>query len=138
MLNAQQYREKQARRLKASLEDMRSGVNAVTESPTAKAAQKQDKMLAGIQDAVTSGKWKAGLLRVTTEDWKAKMLTKGVGRVAQGIDEAADKVEDFASQFLPHVAAGQAAVEKMPDLTLEDSIARSNAMIRHNAKFRRA
>jgi len=137
MLNAQQVAEKQARRLKGSLEDMKAGVNSVTVAPTQQAAAKQEKMLANLQESVTSGKWKAGLQRVSLEDWKSKMLEKGVGRVAQGIDAARDKVEDFYSTFLPHVAAGVSAIEKMSDLTLEDSIARSNAMIRHNAKYRR-
>lgn len=137
MLTPQQYQEKQARRLKGSLEDMRLGVQGVTESPTAKAAAKQDKMLANLQESVSKGKWKAGLLRVSTEDWKQKMLEKGVGRVAAGIDASAEKVVDFASKFLPHLAAGVSAIEKMPDLSIEDSIARATAMIRHNAKFSR-
>lgn len=137
MLTPQQFREKQARRLKGAMEDMRLGVNNVTEAPTAKAAQKQEKMLANLTQAVNDGKWKRGLLSVSNEDWKEKMLNKGLPRVAAGIDAAAAKVEDFASKALPYIAAGQAQVDKMPDLTLEDNIARSNAMIRHMSKFQK-
>lgn len=138
MMTPQEFAEKQARRLKGSLEDVRAGVQRVEVSPTELAAQKQDKYLAGVQQAAQDGKWARGLRRVTKQDWQEKMLSKGVNRIAQGIDEAKDKVTEFAAEFLPHVAAGAAQVSKMPDLTLEDSIARMTQMVRHNAKFRRS
>lgn len=133
-----QYQEKHARRLKAAVEDIRTGVENVTSNPCAAAAKKADKMLNNLTAAVQSGKWARNLGRVTLEDWKSKMLTKGVNRIATGIDEAAEKVKSFASQLLPHVDAGVSKVKKMPDLTIEDSVNRAAAFIRHMADFKRS
>ena len=136
-LTAKEFQEKHNRRLKAATEDMRLGVERVTESPTAKAAKKADKMRANILKSIDSGKWAAGLNRVTLEDWKSKMINKGVGRVAAGIDEAEDKVIAFAEKLLPHIDAGQTIIAKLPDVTLEDSINRMTTFTRHMAKFKR-
>lgn len=136
-ITAEEFAEKHARRLKASVEDIRVGVGRVTESPTMKAAAKQDKMLANITRAVQSGKWAGRLRSVTLEDWKAKTVAKGLGRIASGIDEAHDKQVAFASQLLPFQNALMATVSKLPDLTLEDSISRATSWIRGMAKFER-
>lgn len=134
-LTPQEFREKHARRLKGSIEDIRTGVSRVTESPTAKAAAKADKMVANLSRSVQSGKWAARLRGVSLEEWKAKMTDKGLGRIAGGIDEAASKVEDFASQLLPFQDSLAKTVNALPDLTLEDSISRATAWIRGMSKF---
>jgi len=134
-ITPQQYAEKHARRLKASTEDIRLGVTRVTESPTEKAAAKQDKMLANLEESVRSGKWARGLRRVSLADWKEKTLSKGIGRIAAGIDAAHDKQVDFATQLFAHENQLLAQVGAMPDLTLEDSISRATAWIRGMAQF---
>jgi len=136
-LTAQEFQEKHARRLKASTEDMRKGVEKITESPTAAAAAKQDKMRNNILESIDNGKWANGLKRVTLEEWKSKMINKGIGRVAGGIDGAKDKVIAFASELLPHIDAGQSKVKKMSDVTLEDNITRMTTFIRHMSEFKR-
>lgn len=129
-LTPQEAAEKQARRLKASVPDIQRGIERVTESPTAKAAEKQDKMLNNLTASVQSGKWRRGLLRVSTEDWKKAALEKGVNRIANGIDGAREKVESFFSELLPYQDKIRAEISRMPDLTLEDNI---NRMV-HNAR----
>ncbi|NIW97370.1 MAG: hypothetical protein GWN13_03825, partial [Phycisphaerae bacterium] len=47
-VNAAQLTEKWQRRLKGAIEDMRTGVQGVTEAPGAKAAAKADKWQAAI------------------------------------------------------------------------------------------
>jgi len=133
----EEYAEKQARRLKASTDDIRRGVARVTVSPTAKAAAAQDKMLARLTESVQSGKWASGLKRVSLEEWKSKTLEKGVNRIAAGIDAAHDKVVAFAGELLPFEDSLLGTVDSMPDLTLEDSISRASAWMRGMAKFRR-
>ncbi len=134
---AEEYAEKHARRLKASVEDIRRGVERVTEAPTAKAAAKQDQMLANLNRAVQDGKWAAGLRRVTVEEWKAKTINKGLPRIAAGVDEAHDKVVAFATDLLAHEDGVLRKIETMPDLTLEDSINRASTWIREMSKFKR-
>lgn len=136
-ITGEEFAEKHARRLKGSIEDIRSGVSKVTESPTAKAAKKQDKMLAGVQAAVTSGKWAQRLNAVSLDEWKQKTLDKGLGRIASGIDGAHDKVVAFANQLLPFESGLKDQISKMPDLTLEDSVNRATAWIRGMSKFTR-
>lgn len=134
-LTPEQFQEKHARRLKESIPDMRAGIERVTVSPTAQAAKKLDKLRANLIKSIDSGKMKRKMEAVTVEEWRSKMLSKGLNRVAAGIDEAAPKVVKFAAKLLPHVDKVQAEVRKMPDLTLEDNINRATTMMRGMAKF---
>jgi hypothetical protein len=136
-MTPEQYTEKHSRRLKASIDDIRSGIDKVSESPTAKAAKKQDKMLQNLQAAVTSGKWASRLNSVSLEQWKDKAINKGLSRIASGIDGAQAKVNSFASQLLPYESSLQDSINKMPDLTLEDSVNRASTWIRGMSKFTR-
>jgi len=134
----EQYQEKHARRLKASIQDIQSGIERVTESPTAKAAKKADKMKARLVAAIDDGKWQRGLMKVSLEDWKEKAVRKGIPRIADGIDGAAKKVIDFAGQLLPHIDKVKGDIDKMPDLTLEDSINRMVTFTRGMSKFKKS
>lgn len=136
-ISPEEFQEKHNRRLKAALEDMRKGVDKVAEAPTKLAAQKQEKMKAKINEAIDKGIWRARLEAVSLEEWRSKMIDKGLPRVSGGIDAARDKVVNFASQLLPYVYSVQEKVSKMPDLTLEDSINRMTTFIREMAKFKK-
>ena len=136
-MSAEEFAQKQAARLKNSISDISAGIDRVTESPTAKAAKRADKMVAGVQAAVASGKWASRLQAVSLEEWKKKAKDKGLGRIASGIDGAHDKVVAFASQLLPFEANLADKVNKMPDLTLEDSINRMTYWVREMSKFTR-
>ena len=136
-LTAEEFAEKHARRLKGSVEDIRRGIERVTDAPGPKAAAKKDKWIAKLSEQSTQDKWARRVAAVTLEEWKAKTLNKGVGRIAAGIDEAHDKVVDFAGKLIDHQNAGLGTIDKMPDLTLEDSVARASTWIRHMSKFKR-
>lgn len=137
-LTAVEFQEKHARRLTASIEDVRRGIDRVTESPTAKAAASKDKMLANLTASVQSGKWAAGLNRVSLDEWKAKARDIGVNRIATGITAAKSKVIAFAEKLLPHIDAQVSAIKSMPSITLEDNIARMTRFVRGMAEFKRS
>lgn len=137
-LSATEFQEKHARRLKASVEDVRKGIDRVTENPCEKAAAKQDKMLANLTRAVNDGKYAAGLKRVSLEEWKRKARDIGVNRIAAGIDGAKEKVVAFAEVLLPHIDRGQEKIKAMPDVTLDDNINRMTSFIRHMSEFKRS
>jgi len=59
------------------------------------------------------------------------------GELKAGVDAEVDDFRDFASQLIAHINTGLAEVEKMHDLTLEDSLARVERFLRHMAKFKR-
>lgn len=136
-LTAVEFQEKHARRLKGAVEDVRKGIDRVTENPCEKAAKKQDKMLTNLTAAVSSGKWAAGLKRVSLEDWKHKARDIGVNRIAAGIDGAKSKTIAFAEQLLPHIDREQAKIAAMPDVTLDDNINRMTSFVRGMASFKR-
>lgn len=136
-VTAEEFAEKHARRLKGALQDIRTGIQRVTVSPTAEAVKKQDKMRVRLNQAIDSGKWANRTRKVTLEDWRNKAATVGVDRIPGGIDAATAKVTDFARQLLPAVDAARAKVKAMPDVTLEDSINRMNTYVREMAKFKK-
>jgi len=137
-LTSAEFVEKHARRLKASTEDIRKGIDAVTVSPPTQAAAKIDKMKAHLDEAFASGLVKSRLQAVSLEDWKSKTRDVGVGRISAGIDASAGKVGKFADQLLPKVYGLSDKIKTMPDMTVEDSIARATTFIREMSKFRKA
>lgn len=136
-LTAIEFQEKHARRLKAAVEDVRKGIDRVTENPCDKAAAKQDKMLTNLTAAVQSGKWAAGLKRVSLEDWKKAARDIGVNRIAAGIDAAKSKTIAFAEVLLPHIDRQLEKIKTMPDITLDDNINRMTTFIRGMAEMKR-
>ena len=135
--DAKKVAEKWGRRLKGAVEDIRTGVEAVSENPAEKAVAKKSKWIARMTSKEVQDKWEARLKSVTLEDWKKAMVEKGLGRISAGVDEAQGDFEEFMKELLPHIEAGQARIKGMPDVTLEDNIRRMETFIRHMATFRR-
>ena len=136
-VNAAEFRERHATGLKRSTERIRKGVERVTESPMEKAVAQKEKMRQNVNAALDSGKWEAGLARVSLSEWKAKFLAKGITNIASGVDASAAKIEAFASQLLSYESTLQSKIDAMPSMTLEDSIARQTAWTRGMADFKR-
>ena len=136
-VTAQELADKWNRRLKGAGEDIRRGVEKVTENPAVKAAAAKVKMLERLTAAVNDGKWERGLNRVTLADWKSSMTELGIGRIPAGADRAIPKVREFAGELIAHENAGLVQIDGMPDVTLEDSIQRMNTWVRHMAGFTR-
>ncbi len=136
-MTAEEFAEKHARRLKAAIPDIQAGIGKVTENPALKAAAKKNKMQANLNAAIDSGKWEAGLRRVTLESWKEAISTKGTQRLAAGIDGAHAKVVDFAGKLLAHEKSLQGVINAMPDMTFEDSVARMTNWSRGMKNFKR-
>lgn len=133
----QELAEKHARRTTAAVPDMIKGVEAVQVSPTNQAADKKDKLVARWNEAINSGKWERGLRNVSLDQWKTSMKEKGANRVAAGIAGAKDKMVAFYAELIPFQSDLSAKIASMPDLTLEDSIARATAQIRGMSTFRK-
>lgn len=136
-LTAQQAQQKQAQRLKNASQDIKDGINRVTEAPGQKAAKKQEKMLQNITEAITSGKWARNTAKVSVEDWKKAAIEKGVPRISAGIDAAAPKTIAFFEQLFPFQDNLKQKVDAMPDLTLDDNIQRAATWMRGMAGFKK-
>jgi len=131
-----EFVEKWSRRLKGATEDIRRGVQKVTEAPSAKAIARKDKFVRELTAAIEAGIWEKQLEKYGLADWQRDMTEKGVPRISRGVDAAQKKMKDFASWLLSRVEAGQRLIEEMPDETLEDRIARIEKFIRHMAEER--
>jgi len=132
----QQVAEKWKRRAQAAVPDYQAGIEAVTTSPTAKAADKIDKMRANFLAALDSGYLETQLRAVGLEEWKRKTVLKGVRNMAAGIEAGTDKMQAFMTEFLPFLDTIKTELDRMPDATLEDSINRMVHQIRRAAEFR--
>ena len=132
-VNAAEFADKQATRLKSSINEIRMGINAVTENPMQKAADNDDKWILRLQES--RAKWKANTAAVTLDDWKTAAIHKGVDRIASGIDAARPKVIAFATRVIPYINNLLQTIDAMPDTTLEDSISRMTEFTRGMAKF---
>lgn len=124
-----------AQRLSGAGERITQGVNRVTEAPGAKAAQKKQKYLAGVQ--ASADKWATRVAAVSLPDWQRAMTEVGIQRISQGAQAKVGKYADFARDFFPHLEAGLAKLANMPDSTQEERIMKSVALMRHNATFKR-
>jgi len=134
-LSPAEFQAKHAKRLKASTPEIVAGVNAVTEAPSAKAVAKQDKMREHLLASIDDGTWARRTGAVTLADFKRDMIDKGVGRIAKGIDGASAKVQKFAGALLPVVYGLSDEIKGMPDMTIDDSVARAERLIRGMAEF---
>lgn len=135
-LTAREAAEKWSRRASAASGDYEDGITAVTESPTEKAADASGKMLDAITEAIRSGRWERGLRGVSLEDWKKAVLEKGVPRWAAGIAASVDKMEARYTSLFPFLDKVVTEVNKMPDRTLADSIARVTKYITEMSKYK--
>lgn len=113
-----------------------NAIQAVTKSPMAAAAAQQSAYLAGVQNAVASGKWKQGLLSVSLSDWQQKTSQNGANTMVAGATSAQNKMQNFFQQLLPYTANLSAQVKAMPKGSLEDSISRATYAITQMSKFR--
>ena len=134
----QQIAEKWARNLGQAGADIIAGVDAVTESPMVKAAAKKEKMLANLTASVTDGRWEAGLNRVTLEEWREAMKTKGVPIIAARAQSKVGEVAAFHAELAAHQDRLSAEIDAMPDITLQDSIARMTRQVMGMSEFRRS
>ena len=111
------------------------GVQNTNVDVVGRAIAAQGAMLAGVQEAVTSGRWARNLQRVGTSGWKDRTIAKaanyGVG-VAAGVDNYTQAM----TTWLPRISQAATAAKAMPGATLQQRLARSTAFATalYNAK----
>ncbi len=134
-VTAAELAEKWGRRLVQSTQDIRTGVERVSENPAEKAIAAQDKMVSKFNAAMQQGKYERAMRRVTLSDWKRATIEVGLGRIPQGVEKAQPKMQEFGRQLIEHINGGLGDLDRMPDVTLEDSISRMTAFCRHMSGF---
>lgn len=135
MLSSAQVTSKWQQNTSAAVQSYKDGVNAVTTSPTATAAQRLDNYLAGVNAAVSSGRMAAALNGVSLQTWQAAAVNKGAPRIPLGVQAAAPKFQAFMDKWLPYEQALKARIAAMPKGGLAEAQARANAAIAYNAAY---
>ena len=125
----QQWLQKWGTNLNASGQYIKDGVARVKTAPGQAAAAAQDRMLAGITQAVTSGMWAKRVSSVSLQDWQAAITNKGIPRIAQGVTQAQQTKSGQITTLLANVDAAAAAAHALPKGNLQQSIARATAFM---------
>lgn len=133
-VTAQEFAEKWGRRLKGAGTDIQNGVRRVTEAPGVAAARQANVMLQNLQARVSDGTWARRVAGVSLEDWKTATLTKGVQRIAAGVDGAQAKVSAMAGPLLAAVDTAVAEANRTPRGDIEANITRATTFMRSMAK----
>jgi len=131
----QQYADRWSQGLSQAGQKISDGIDAVTVAPSQTAIKNKAKMVANFTQAVNSGKWEQNLGKVSLQDWQTAMKTKGVPRIATGAQAANPKMAAFAARLLPFQQTLQNKVKGMPNMTLQDNIARMTAWVTGMSTF---
>lgn len=126
-INAADISKKWNTRMKQSVPDIQRGIDALQEHPGQKAAAAQEKMLARLTESVQSGRWAKAVSAVSLADWKTKTKQKVAERMSGGVDAAMAKRQAFDTWLVDNLNAVLPTISAMPNLTIEDAIARSAA-----------
>jgi hypothetical protein len=105
-----------------------SGVNATTQSPMAAAAQALPQYLAGVTDAVNSGRMAAALNATPLSAWANGCTGKGAQRLSSGAQAAAPKVTAFFTKWTPIFSQISNSVKAMPKGGMANAMARVSAV----------
>lgn len=121
-----------------SVDKYKSGVQGLTVNPMEKAAAAADKMLAGVQDAVQSGRWAGSLRKKSFADWKQQTASTGGDRLASGARAAQGKMQAHLTAWLPVAEQIKQEAAGMPSGGIEDSIAKVRMAITRAKQFKAA
>jgi len=134
--SAEKWVEKQLARVRVAGGDFKDGVNAVTESPAAKALAANAKRVAKLQESIAKKTWEAKMSKVSLEDWKSKASTIGADRFISGVEANVDKIEKFVRSFQPKLSSLAASVNAMPETSEAERDNRVLAMVRGLRKLK--
>lgn len=106
---------------------MQQGVQAVNQAPGAKAAASVALWMSRLQQS--QQKWQNRVGAVTLPEWQNAMITLGIPRAQQGVQEKQNKYLTFITSYMAFLQGALPAIQAMPKGSLAQGIARSNAMI---------
>lgn len=134
--NPQTVVDNWANKMSAAGPAYKAAITNLQTNPMQAAAAQQDRMLAGVQAAVASGKWANSLNRVDFNAWKTVTANKGAERLASGATAAKPKMMVFMQKWLPAADAISSAVKTMPKGTREAALARQAAVYDASKAFK--
>lgn len=135
----QQTTENWAAKMAQAGDAYKKGVSATTQDPAEAAIAQQGRMLAGIQQAVGTGRWANGLRKAAAKgSWKAGALGKGADRLTSGALQAKPKMMEHAAAIYPVNQQLQQTLGGMAKGGKENAVARFRAMLDAYTAFKDA
>lgn len=113
-----------------------AGVQNTTKDPTSLAAAQAQKMLAGVNAAVTTGYWQKRLADVGQSGWKAAVQAKQAN-YGVGVAAAENKYVAGITNFWNFMTPVLNQIDSMPKVTIADSIARATTWIQAAASYQK-
>lgn len=130
--------KKYLNRARAAVEDYREGVTNPRRDPAEAAISMRPTLEAKMRSQATWDKWEHSLRTRGSRKYKERASTVGADRYPAGIESGKEEYKAFAAEFKTHLDAGLPDIRKMQKTSIEESINKAAAMIRHNAKFKRS
>lgn len=134
MQTPQAITQKWLNNMSRASEAYKAGVQAVTESPTAKAAAAADRYVQGVQRAVDTGKFQNNLQRISLPAWQQATINKGAARLASGAAAAQDKMQAAMQSLIPYIQQGVSQLPPRGDMNA--NIQRAVAMMTWMGNYR--
>lgn len=111
------------------------GIQSSTKDVGQLAAAQSNKMLQGVQAAISSGYWQRRVVE-GGQKWKANSLAKA-GNYGTGIGQAGTAYQQGYAAFWQAMAGPYQQLQNMPKTTLADSIARATYWIQAAASYQK-
>lgn len=129
-VTAQQWLQDWGNGLSGAGARIKAGVQRVNVAPGVSAAAKEQQMLNGVTQAITSGRWSRKVQEVSLQQWQDSMANKGVANIGAGVSQAQkNKVGQITKMLADNDAAVQ-AVANMPTDTIDQRMAKAVAFMR--------
>ena len=109
------------------------GVQSTQKDQAALAVAQQTALLTNFTNAVTSGRWAAGVTRRGTAYWKSQTEAKAAN-YTQGYTAGANNYQAAAAKFMPAIAQGVASLPPRGDINANLQRSNSLALYLHGLK----
>jgi len=111
------------------------GIQGVTVAPNTKAAAALPRWIASVTSKKVQDKYVSKNNAVTLQAWQAAAVTFGVPNLSRGAQKGQTKYAAFAQKFYPFLSQNLAKIQAMPNVTLQERIARATALMMANAGY---
>lgn len=128
MQNPQDIAKKWSTNLSNAKASIKAGIQAVTVSPTSKAAAAVDAYKAGCQRAADSGAFVNGCNKVTLQQWKDKTINKGLANLDNGLKDGETNMAAFQQKARPFYEAASQAAANVTGTGRTAAMAKMNAV----------
>lgn len=112
------------------------GVENVSAAPNAKAAAALPRWIASVTSKDTQDKYVSKNQAVTLDQWKSATVQFGVPNLSRGAQKGQAKYTTFATKFYPYLNGVLGKISAMPNVTLQDRIARATTLMTENANYK--